>query len=177
MNASLLMEFEYKIYFFFQGLQRPWLDYFLAWPTKLGETFLGLTTITAIILLIDRKKGLRNVGIAAIAILLADWVSEILKQIINRPRPYVVWENAHVIFYKARSSAFPSGHAMIVFCMAYLLYYFYPQKMRWVWIVAVWLGLTRVYVGVHYFTDVLAGAVLGVLCAAVVCRILPEEKL
>lgn len=174
---ELILHADKTIFFFFQRLQQPSLDYFLAWPTRLGETIMALSLLIFPIVILDRKDGIRKASVAAAGILTAHWISQYLKDFFNRPRPYLIWPETHVIFGKSfNSAAFPSGHTTVAFAAAFLADKLYPGKMRWAYAVAAWVGITRIYVGVHYPTDVLAGAVTGMACAALTCRLLMPKK-
>ena len=86
-----------------------------------------------------------------------------LKQVINRPRPYVTYPDLLTPYKNEVSPSFPSGHTSIAFATATALTLKYP---KWYVIVPsyVWacsVGYSRVNLGVHYPSDVLAGALLG----------------
>lgn len=162
---EIIVNLDRSIFFFFQHLQRPWLDYFLAWPTYLGETKILLSLLIPGILFFDRKKSSQSIPAAIVAILTVTWLSPVLKSFFHRPRPYIYWEHVNVIFSKPWGGAFPSGHTAIVFAAAFILAHYYPRKMRWTFVLAAWVAITRIYVGVHYPTDLLGGALLGAACA------------
>jgi membrane-associated phospholipid phosphatase len=86
-----------------------------------------------------------------------------LKSIVNRPRPYITYPNDIVAYETLSSKSFPSGHTSFAFAAATSLTLQYP---KWYVIVPsyVWacsVGYSRMNLGVHYPSDVLAGAVLG----------------
>lgn len=92
------------------------------------------------------------------------------KGLVHRPRPWVAYESDLVCLQRVRSTSFPSGHTSIAFATATSLSLVYPR-----WYVAVpaylWagaVGYSRMYVGAHYPSDVLVGAVLGTASALVV---------
>lgn len=61
---------------------------------------------------------------------------------------------------------------MVAFAAAFILSFYYPKKTRWFYGAAVWAAMTRVYVGVHYPSDLLAGALAGIFCGFTMCRLI-----
>jgi len=106
----------------------------------------------------------------------------VLKHLFARPRPWLDVAGLLPLVEEGDPNSFPSGHTCAAFAFAAAVQTALPQ--RWgrvlAWCAAVLMGISRLYVGVHYPTDVLAGAVVGALCglaAAVLCRrFLPEER-
>ncbi|MGE4353205.1 MAG: phosphatase PAP2 family protein [Oscillospiraceae bacterium] len=89
----------------------------------------------------------------------------ILKNIVARPRPYTVLPELEVLVAKLSSYSFPSGHACSSFAAATALTLLFGKRGAWSFAPAALIALSRVYLGVHYPTDVLSGAVLGAVCA------------
>jgi membrane-associated phospholipid phosphatase len=108
----------------------------------------------------DLQKQSLQIGVAVGATLVETYA---LKYIVNRPRPYNTYPDlTHVD--SENTPSFPSGHSSATFGLATALSLNYPK-----WYVIVpsmaWAGLTgysRMYLGVHYPTDVLAGAAIGI---------------
>ena len=71
----------------------------------------------------------------------------------------------------ATDPSFPSGHAAIAFMAATFLSARYPRWSPAFYVLAVMIGLTRIYLGLHYPSDVLAGALIGTVTAAVVLAV------
>jgi undecaprenyl-diphosphatase len=100
-----------------------------------------------------------GVGVTTIA---ADAVSFLLKDIVDRPRPFVAHPEIHPL-YAVHSSSFPAGHAATAFAGATVLAYVARRAAPVLFLLAALIGYSRVYVGDHYPTDVLGGAVVGVV--------------
>ena len=81
-----------------------------------------------------------------------------------RPRPFVVLSSVHPLISSPLAEnyqSFPSGHAIFFFAVATVIFSFEPKWGTLALIAAVLMGIARVYVGVHWPSDILAGALLG----------------
>ena len=95
-------------------------------------------------------------------ILVAESVSGLAKEWIGRDRPPLVDPEPATLVELPHTSSFPSGHATVAFACATAIALAVP-RLRWpVFVLAALIAFSRVYVGVHYPLDVLAGAFLGV---------------
>jgi undecaprenyl-diphosphatase len=110
-----------------------------------------------------------------IAIALADWSSMGLKSLIDRPRPPLRYPEPKTLVPLPHDASFPSGHASTSFAAATMLSLSFPRFAPYLYVLAVAIAFSRVYVGVHYPLDVVGGAGLGVL-VAVVLRLLVQHR-
>lgn len=157
--------FDMPLLEFFEGLRSP-----VVTDLMKAATFFGGTVATMFLLLgaaIASFKFTRNprwpIFFAAV-LLGAPQFSTLLKNLLDRPRPTIS------PLYEITSAAFPSGHATSAAACFGALAYFLAFRLRpslsgFVWVsaaaVAVLVGLTRVYLGVHWPTDVVGGWLLG----------------
>lgn len=132
---------------------------------KLGAVWVAL----ALLIGWRRRLGLpRTLGLAlltALATLAADSLSFLIKDLTHRTRPFVAHRSIHPL-YVVHSSSFPAGHAATAFAGAVLLSLVAKRLAPALLALAALIALSRIYVGVHYPTDVLAGAALGAAVGA-----------
>jgi membrane-associated phospholipid phosphatase len=105
------------------------------------------------------------------------WTSDLLatglKAAVDRPRPFQVIAEPEPLITNTVASSFPSGHAATSAAGAVILSALVGRGVwRWLTLLAVLIGFSRVYVGVHYPGDVLAGALLGAAVALGFLRLL-----
>lgn len=91
----------------------------------------------------------------------------ILKNGIRRPRPFEAIAHLEYRIAPPDQFSFPSGHTAAAFVLATLLSNFIPVLMPLLVLWAIGVAFSRVFLGVHYPTDTLAGATLGIGCAAI----------
>ena len=132
-----------------------------SWLGDYGKVWILLAVI---LLLFDRT---RRAGFDLGVCILLPWsISEfLLKNLIGRVRPYLVVDGLELIVRPLSSFSFPSGHACASFAAATALTCIYGKKGAWAFLPAAIIALSRPYVGIHYFTDILAGAIVGSLGA------------
>jgi undecaprenyl-diphosphatase len=92
-----------------------------------------------------------------------------------RPRPFVVLSGVHqLIAAKGEEyQSFPSGHALFFFAVAAAAYGYNRRLGWWLFAGATVMGIARVAAGVHWPSDILAGAILGIVTAAAILRFVP----
>mgnify|MGYP004468750575 FL=1 len=148
---------------FLQTIHTPLLDKILAFITSLGNAGI-IWIVLAVVLLILPKT--RKAGIIVAAALLMDLIlcNLILKNLVARVRPYDVNTAIAILIKKPLDFSFPSGHTAASFAAMTALFL---AKMKKAWIaalvLAVLIAFSRLYFYVHYPTDVLGGAIVGIL--------------
>jgi undecaprenyl-diphosphatase len=104
----------------------------------------------------------------ALAVLLAEVSSGLLKTAFERDRPFVGEPEPEPIVRQPDTYSFPSGHATVSFACAIVLAMAIPRLAVPFGLLAAGIAWSRVVTGVHYPFDVLGGAVLGVVLGALV---------
>lgn len=154
---------ELRILDFLQTIHTPLLDKILAFITSLGNAGIIWIVLAAVLLILPKT---RKTGIIVAAALLMDLVlcNLILKNLVARVRPYDVNTAIDILIKKPLDFSFPSGHTAASFTAMTALFL---AKMKKAWIaalvLAVLIAFSRLYFYVHYPTDVLGGAVVGIL--------------
>ena len=156
-----------------QALHNPILDKIMTGVFNDLVGSLGqLWIIVGLVLLIipkTRKCGLAVLLSYVVSFLIGNvW----LKDLIARPRPCAVDDTVQLIVKKPGSFSCPSVHTYLAFASAMAIYHYYRKSGIGVLVFAALVGFSRMYFFVHYPTDVLFGAVLGILTAFVVCVLL-----
>jgi undecaprenyl-diphosphatase len=118
-------------------------------------------------------KKYRTTGILCLsALLLTTLLGEgIIKHLVQRQRPYNHIDSLNLLISEPMTYSFPSGHTGSSFAAATVLGSRMHKLAPWVFSFAVIIAFSRLYLMVHYATDVLAGAALGTLCAVFILRI------
>ncbi len=144
--------------------------------TRLGDSgFIWI--VLSIILLFPRKT--RRAGILSLVALAGSlcitnfW----LKNYVARVRPYEVISGLDCLVEKASDWSFPSGHASAAFASAVVIYKSRPKRLGVpCMILAFAIALSRLYVGIHYPTDVICGMLIGTLIGLIVFWLFGEKK-
>ena len=149
-----------------QDLRTPILNALFSFYTQLGNAGLVWIVLSAVLLLHPRT---RKAGFwALIAMLFGLLVTNVLlKHLVARTRPWLVVEGLTALVDERDPNSFPSGHTCAAFacCLTWARF----AARRWGKVLclalAVLMGLSRLYVGVHFPSDVIAGCAVGCLCA------------
>jgi undecaprenyl-diphosphatase len=123
-----------------------------------GVVWIGLAAGVAFFL---KRPPLPAVFLTAACVWSADLIALGLKSATDRPRPYETLPAADPLIKATLGQSLPSGHAATSFAGAVLLTYLWRRGAPFFFLLATAIAFSRIYVGVHYPTDVLAGAALG----------------
>lgn len=134
--------------------------------------YLSPIIIISFILLIKRSTR-REGALLLISLLVVMFISLQLKSLINRERPNYEFkssiESKYLLETLNSNESYPSGHAARSMVFTYIIYHILSKKKaaNLIWIYPCLVSISRVYLGVHYPTDVIGGALLGLIIASV----------
>lgn len=135
--------------------------------TKSGDGGLLLMAIGIILTVLKRT---RKTGVVFLISLVMCYIINdvVLKNIFERSRPFVAVEELELLIKKPVSFSFPSGHTAVTFACAVSMLRMKEKYSVLALVYAFLIGFSRIYVGAHYPTDVLCGAIVGSLTAVAV---------
>jgi undecaprenyl-diphosphatase len=147
----------------------PILDHLLPFATDAGNFILPFVVAAIVIVLVGRVRGLRFLMLAVVSVVVADAIgTHIFKYSFLRARPCIALADVRLLVGCTNlPRSFPSNHAVNASVLATLTTLYIPRLWLPATALAILVGYSRVYVGVHYPLDVLAGSVLGIVVALV----------
>lgn len=148
-----------------EAVRLDWLDPLVSFYTHLGDHGALWIALCALLLAFPktRRAGLTGAAALVCSLLLTNLL---LKPLVARTRPWLLFSQLVPLVAEADPNSFPSGHTCASFSCAAAWWRTLPE--RWMRVAAllgaVAMGLSRLYVGVHFPSDVLCGALVGILC-------------
>lgn len=158
------------------NLRVPSLNGIVAAISALGNEGIFWTLLAVLLIAFKktRKLGICCTGSVVITFLL---VNVILKPLVARVRPYDLEGYAELLLEHVKREhdfSFPSGHASNGLACAWVLFRMTKKQLGIpALVLAVFIALSRLYVGVHYPSDVLVGVIIGIVCAEISVRYMP----
>lgn len=172
-----LINFEGSILLFLQNYVRnPVLNALLIPFTLSNNAGISCILIVAVFIYF---KSLRKAGILMGISLLLEFLLNnlIIKNLFARIRPYEVIDGLILLVGKAPDYSFPSGHTGSAFALAVVIFMVMDRKYGIIaLILASLMGFSRLYVGIHYPSDVLGGVILGVVTSVVAVKCFPDSS-
>ena len=182
MIASLLTQ-DQSIFLFLNGIHSPWADIFFYWVSN-RFVWIPLYAVLAFFLIKKWRKRAIPIFIAlTLCIFLTDQSCNLIKHSVQRPRPShdpVLSEQVHLVakpdgtLYKGGPYGLPSSHAANSMALALWVILYLGERRKWLiigmlcWVLLV--SYSRIYLGVHYPSDLLVGWILGACWALVLWR-------
>lgn len=163
-------------YFIFQKINQ----YAGVWPVLdfigvfLARFLFYFVILYLIVLLFKNWKNWAMVIKALLAAVIARFgVTELIRHFFPRPRPFMEYD-VNLLLKHPNENSFPSGHASFLFALSFVIYS-YNKKMGLIFFAAsALISLARVFVGIHWPSDILAGALVGIFSGWFVTKILKK---
>jgi len=164
--VEIFLRYDAFIFQAINGLHNRVFDFiflFLSLPVEYGAFWV----ILGLILFVFGGKKLKSYALMSLfAMVLADFfIGNLLSSFLFRQRPYLALPNVHQLGPAWTGTSFPSTHATISFAGAYILGNLNKKLLLFMLILASLIAISRIYLGMHYPLDVVAGAVIGILSA------------
>ena len=159
MPTSLQLEFQ--ILNLIANMRTDLLDTMLPMISSFGDKGIGWIVLSVILICIPRyRKAGITMGLALIFCLLVGNMT--LKPLIARPRPYTYFPEMTLLIAPLADFSFPSGHTFASFASATALFLYHKKAGIAAYILAAIIAFTRLYLYVHFPSDVIAGMLLGI---------------
>lgn len=151
---------------------------FIKTLTRLGDY--GLLWIGFSLILMVKKDTRKAGKLSLFSIALCFLINNlIIKNLVDRDRPYEVLEELKILINEQPDSSCPSGHAANSLASAIVFFQLFKKRKNKVGVLTAGLlmALSRVYVGVHYLSDVLVGITVGTISGLSVCKLAKKKEL
>lgn len=179
---QLLLNLDEHAFFLINGMHSILTDHFFMLITQLGNGWFIAPLLVALVWWKTPKKQFGKILlISIIGLSLCGIANSQLKKVFKRPRPLkhfsgqkaetviaddnrnsnAAKQRIHVVGPNHRNKSFPSGHTNTAFSVATFLVILFGRTFLFAYIPAFFVGYSRIYLGVHFPLDVIAGAVLG----------------
>lgn len=173
-----LREIDTLLFFFInRDLQNSIFD--VSMPVITDRYYFFILVLITGLIIKDKKNAAIPILLTVVSVAFSDWTSNILKHLIERARPCNALDGVRLLMGCGDSFSMPSNHAANASAIILALSYRsigdltnWKKWMRWLIItVAVLVGFSRIYVGVHYLSDVIVGTAIGIIVSILVIRL------
>ncbi len=146
-------------------------DFILPKLTHLGGATFSLSLL--FLLMIFFTNSVRDSAFVALLSIVASHVAvQLIKKLSCRKRPYIILPDVHTCQNPLKDYSFPSGHTTATFAIAVVFSIYYPWLMPTLLPLAMLVGISRMYLGLHYPTDCIIGALIGTVSSIVIVLLL-----
>lgn len=166
---NFIQAIDEKIFYFINvTLANPVTDKFFPFITVEKHWFIFWTIIWLYLVIAGGKRGRVAALLILLLLIISDQGSNLIKDLVQRVRPCNTLPNVHLLVGCTSSFSFPSSHAVNNFAGAYFFTYFYPRLKWGLYTGAFLMAMSRLFCGVHYLSDILAGILIGLFFGWVV---------
>lgn len=142
------------------NLRYPALTPFFKAVADYGVIILGV--YVALMLLWEKRRIFPIASACVVSGLLGDFIKGYLKKAVMRPRPFLEIPALEPLIKRPKGFSFPSGHTTLAFAVAFIISRILPKRYSIpAFLMAALVAFSRLYLGVHYPTDILGGICIG----------------
>lgn len=160
---DFLYQLDVSIFFFINHtISNPVFDKFFPFITEVKNWYIAYIVLISLLFFKGGRVGKISVLILLLMIAATDQLSSnLIKNLVSRIRPCNVLENVNILATCTESFSFPSSHAVNNFAVAIFFITIFKRYSILLITIAGIIALSRVYVGVHYPSDIIGGAIIG----------------
>ena len=164
---NAMLQIDGAILLFIQNnLRSPALTQFFKAVSNYGVIIIAVYFV--IMLLWEKRKIFPIASACVVSGLLGNFIKDYLKHYVRRPRPFLEIPSLEPLIKPPKGFSFPSGHTTLAFAVAFIAYRILPKRYSIPALcMAVLIAFARLYLGVHYPTDVLGGLCVGYIAALI----------
>ncbi len=158
------------LFTFFNGfaLQYAWLDVLFVFFAEYLPWVLAIGVFVFFFYDKEKEGRLIRLSLVLASAFIATFASDIIKEIVASPRPFLALPDLNVLFIHGGMDSFPSGHATFFSALAVALYFNNKTIAHWFLAGAILISVARVISGIHWPVDILAGFALGTVIALII---------
>lgn len=164
---------EFDILYAIQGMHNALLDSLMLFFTNLGDGGILWIAISVILVISNktRKCGLTMMGAMALSFLLGNLI---IKNMVQRARPCTLDPTVKLLIALPWDYSFPSGHTLNAFTASTVIFCYYRRWGVPAYMVAAMIAFSRMYLFVHFPTDILGGIILGIADGILLYKIIQK---
>ena len=181
-----MLNINQKLFYFINNMAgaHPWLDSFFVFLTTTGFYLILIFVFVYIFVISPLQKSnpterLRAWGQAmfvTISVFITWALVWYIKVLAMVPRPFEVLPGVHQLVEQSFKTSFPSSHTAVAVALATAVYFYHKKLGVVLFAAAIFIGFSRIFVGVHYPLDVLAGACIGILASFLLVSIFRPSR-
>jgi undecaprenyl-diphosphatase len=163
---DILYNLDVKILFFInQTLSNQVFDFIMPLFNNVKDWIPFILFFWILLSYLDKKNRNKILILIPLVIIIGDLIGKNIKHLEFRDRPWFSFGDAinHLVGEGGKHYSFPSNHALNISSISYIFSSIYRNYRRYIWSYAFIIIFSRVYIGVHYPMDVLAGSSIGIL--------------